>query len=78
MPRGKTLRIELADDAVVHWSVDGWATTKDTKTTASGLGTYFVDLPVQDMAAGDNIVFTFFWPNAGVWGNEDFTVRLGE
>ena len=78
MPCGKTLRIELADDAVVHWSVDGWATTTDTKTTASGLGTYFVDLPVQDMAVGDDIVFTFFWPNAGVWENEDFTVRLGE
>lgn len=78
MPAGKALRLELADDAVVHWSADGWGTTTDTNTRASGLGTYYADLPVHDMAAGVTIVFTFFWPNAGVWENEDFTVRLGE
>ncbi len=78
IPAGKMLRLELTDDAVVHWSADGWVTTSDTRTIASGLGTYFVDLPVQDMAAGDAIVFTFFWPNTGNWENQDFTVRLGE
>lgn len=78
MPTGKVLRLELADDAIVHWSTDGWATTTDTSTMASGLGTHFADLPVQDMAAGGTIVFTFYWRDAGVWENENFTVRLGE
>ncbi len=78
MPASKMLRLELTDDAVVHWSADGWVTTSDTRTIASGLGTYFVDLHVQDMAVGDAIVFTFFWPNTGNWENQDFTVRLGE
>lgn len=78
MPTGKVLRLELADDAIVHWSTDGWATTTDTSTMASCLGTHFADLPVQDMAAGGTIVFTFYWRDAGVWENENFTVRLGE
>jgi len=78
MPAGKVLRLELADDAIVHWSTDGWATTTDSSTMASGLGTHFADLPVQDMAAGGTIVFTFYWRDAGVWENENFTVRLGE
>ncbi|MBA8801670.1 glucoamylase [Agrobacterium sp. RC10-4-1] len=78
MPAGKVLRLELADDAIVHWSTDGWATTTDTSTMASGLGTHFADLPVQNMGAGGTIVFTFYWRDAGVWENENFTVRLGE
>lgn len=78
MPTGKVLRLELADNAIVHWSADSWATSTDTNTTASGLGTHFADLPVQELAAGGTVVFTFYWRDAGVWENEDFTVRLGE
>ncbi|OLP61896.1 glucan 1,4-alpha-glucosidase [Xaviernesmea oryzae] len=76
MPVGKALRLELAAPARVHWSRDGWATAADIETMASGLGTYFADLPVQDVAAGTTVVFTFFWPESGQWENWNFAVDL--
>lgn len=78
MPVGKTLRLELTEHAIVHWSRDGWLTTHDTETVGSGFGTYFADLPLQDAAVGMVIVFTFFWPATGNWENHDFTVHLVE
>ncbi len=45
IPTGKALRITLDAPARIHWSLDGWATTTDTETTASGFGTHFADRP---------------------------------
>lgn len=78
IPVGKKLRLEVSTSAVVHWSIDGWATTGDAQMKPSGLGTHFADLPLQDAAGGSTVVFTFYWPNAGHWENTNFTVRVGE
>lgn len=76
MPSGKALRLELPASASVHWSADGWATVRDTKTSPSGLGTHVATLPVQDTRPGDTIDFTFYWPDAGQWENADFSIRV--
>jgi glucoamylase len=78
IPVGKKLRLELAANAVVHWSLDGWESTNDTATIPSGIGTYFVDLPLPDATNGSTVVFTFHWSENGRWENQNFFVRVGE
>jgi glucoamylase len=76
MPAGKTLRIELPAAARIHWSGDGWATKQDVKCLRNELGFHFADLRTASFAAGKEIVFTFFWPDAARWENVDFSVRV--
>ena len=78
IPAGKTLRIELACAATIHWSADGWTSVNDIETKPSGLGTHFADLPLMGVEPGRAVIFTFFWPESGRWENADFTVRVGE
>lgn len=73
-PPGGTLRVETLAPAVVHWSVDRWATTHDTATTDSGLGVHFADLPTRELPAGSEVLFTFHWPEARRWEGVDFSV----
>jgi glucoamylase len=77
MPSGKTLRVELLAAAVVHWSIDGRVTFKDSKTSRNQFGIHVADLPVADVAPDGTIVFTFFWPDAGHWEDEEFSVGFG-
>ena len=74
MPRGKTLRVEVFTRAILHWSLDGWRTPRDSETRDTGLGIHLVDLPTDGLASGSEIVFTFFWPRAGHWEGVDYTV----
>ncbi len=58
---GRSLRLELLEQARVHWSTDGWATVADTDARPTGLGIYILDVPVQELKPDDIIRFTFFW-----------------
>jgi glucoamylase len=58
---GKRLRIELPTQAVLHWSADGWKTTHDLRTTDTGLGVFFADLPASDLPSGSQVEFNFEW-----------------
>ena len=64
LPAGKTLRLELTSPAQVHWSSDGWKTTKNASTRDTGLGVYFVDLPTEKLVVGNEVVFTFDWQDS--------------
>ena len=49
--RGKILRIILAAEATIVWSMDGWAhTNKSEPTHESGLDLWFADFPTQRLA----------------------------
>jgi len=74
VPRYKTLRLVLLTPALVHWSVDGWKTSQDTKTRDTGLGTYVLDLPTASLPVGGEAIFTFFWPEQNRWEGEDYKV----
>jgi glucoamylase len=76
LPAGCTLRIETLAPARVHWSVDGWAHGTDSDTRPSGLGTHYFDVPSSALAAGQAIVFTFYWPDPGRWEGTDFSVAV--
>jgi len=76
LPAGKVLRIELLAPATVHWSLDGWKTTQDSRSRDTGLGVHVADLSTVSMPPGGEVVFTFFWPDANRWEGTDFKVRV--
>ncbi len=75
MPSGKTLRMVLPSPAQVHWSFDGWKTAQDTNSR-DPLGVFVVDLPSGQLAAGREIVFTFYWTQAGKWEGVNYSVTV--
>jgi glucoamylase len=76
VPRGKTLRIVLLSAASVHWSVDGWKTSRDSNTRDTGLGIFILDLPTASLPPGGVVVFTFFWPKENRWEGSDYSVAV--
>lgn len=76
LPAGKRLRIELREPALVHWSADGWQTTRDATTRDTGLGIHVVDLPSAQLDAGAELVFTFHWTGSDRWEAENFRVTV--
>jgi glucoamylase len=73
---GKTLRIEVMADAVVHWTDDGWATIRETPTEQKSPGLFVADLP-SDHDDHEALTFTFFWKEAGHWENRNYSVTKG-
>jgi len=76
MPEGKILRLCLLKPALVHWSIDGWATSHDTNTQGTEPGDYTVDLPTKDMTAGDEVCFTFYWLKENNWEGADYKITV--
>ena len=76
MPAGQILRLELLETAVVHWSLDNWQTTQETRALDTGLGLHIADLPTAALAAGAEIVLTFHWLADDHWQGEDFVVQV--
>ncbi len=76
MAPGKTLRVEVLAPAVVHWTVDGWRTVRDTATRDTGLGVHCADLPTGDLPGGETASFTFYWTGAARWEGADFSVAV--
>ncbi len=66
MPAGKSLRVETLTPAVIHYSVDDWKTSQDSKSRDVGLGIHVADLVTQSLADGQEIKFTFYWPVASL------------
>jgi hypothetical protein len=76
IPEGEILRLCLLKPALVHWSIDGWATSHDTNTRDTERGDYIVDLPTKDMIAGDEVCFTFCWLNENRWEGADYRIGV--
>ncbi len=76
MPAGRMLRIETVERAQIRWTADGWKTSVDVTTSDAGIGIYFVDLPSRQIAAGGQIIFTFFWLEANSWEGVDSSVQV--
>ena len=74
MPVRRTLRVETLAKALVHWSVDGWRTVRDTVTDDTTLGVHVVDLPTIRLRHGDRVDFAFYWPEVDRWEGADFFV----
>ena len=76
LPCGKRLRLLLLEPALVHWSFDGWQTAHDSDSQQSGWNLHHLDLPTDTLAAGLQIVFTFFWKNSARWEGKDYQVTV--
>lgn len=76
VPTGRTLRLEFLEPALVHWSSNNWASTEDSKTIATGFGTYICDLPTDALAEGSVGVFSVYWTDKSGWSGMDFRVSL--
>ena len=74
LPRGRKLRILLMDAARVHWSFDNWQSVNDNDSVDSGWNIQHLDLPTETLAAGRQIVFTFYWNNAARWEGTNYQV----
>ncbi|MDB5411161.1 MAG: Glucan 1,4-alpha-glucosidase [Rhodospirillales bacterium] len=74
--RGKILRIVLTSPAIVHWSVDGWRTIRDTRTHDVGLGVHFADIAAADLATTSAIDFTLKWLDGDRWEGTDHRVTV--
>jgi glucoamylase len=60
--------------ALVHYGFDGWQTAEDINTRDTGLSTHVADLPTNQLPAGSEIVFTFYWLQEQRWEGTDFSV----
>jgi glucoamylase len=76
IPQHKSLRLMLPNPAVVHWSIDGWKTSQDTKTRDTSLGVHRLDLPTASLPPGGEVAFTFFWPGENRWEGQDYSVQV--
>lgn len=76
MTAGRSLRIDVEASARVRWTLDGWATSQDTETSEIMRGLHTVELPTAALPAGSDVQFTFYWPGASRWEEQDFLVRL--
>src|SRR5579863_2326212 len=76
VPVGRTLRLDLPEPALVHWSTDGWKSRNDVPTTDTGLGLHIVELATDELAPGQVIVFTWMLLRTGEWLGHDHGVTL--
>ncbi len=77
MSHGKILRLIVAADATIVWSVNGWASTNRVDATNnSALNLWFTDLPTEDCPDSSVIGFTFFWKEAQRWEGRNYSVAV--
>jgi glucoamylase len=72
---GQILRVQAPAPFRLHWTSDEWQTVQDTDSTPSGLGIYFVDIPVAKSQHAP-IRFTFFWTDSERWEGRDYEVGV--
>jgi glucoamylase len=77
VPRGKILRIIIATEARIVWSMDNWAQTKESPMThASELDLWFADLPSAEWPRDSVLAFTFFWNRDQRWEGHNWQVTV--
>jgi glucoamylase len=73
----RQLRLELLAPARARISLDGWRSWFDVEARDTSLGVWVVDVPDSDhLSSGDDVDFTFWWPEAGRWEERDFRVTV--
>ena len=77
IPHGKILRIILAADATITWSMDNWARTNKAETIQqNGLNLSFADFPTADLPHGSAFAFTFFWKRDQRWEGRNWQIDV--
>lgn len=76
IPKGKVLRVNCLTSATVKWTTDNWETSQEVVTLDSGLGLHFADLATDKLDHEQKISYTFYWHEAEIWENKDFTLTI--
>jgi glucoamylase len=71
---GTRLRIQASSPFLLHWTVDEWLHSTDTRSTATNVDVEFVDLPLPEQQT--TIRFTFLWVDENRWEGKDYEVQL--
>jgi glucoamylase len=73
--RGHVLRIQAPSPFLLRWTTDEWENASDTRGASTGLGIYYVDIPIsQEQTA--HIHFTFYWNDRENWEGRDYSVLV--
>ena len=73
---GKRLRIQAHNCGRVHWTTNQWKTCDDLEMVTNELNIFYADLPLENLAAGSNVTFTFFWPTCDKWEGCNYEVMI--
>jgi glucoamylase len=74
---GKILRIILAAEATVVWSIDDWARHSQSETKLqSELNLWFADFPTAEWPVDSTFAFTFFWKGDQRWEGRNFQITI--
>jgi len=74
---GRTLRVQTLRAALVHWSCDGWRTTRDTTAReVSALRIWIADLDTQTIPVGGVVDFTLYYPEERRWEGQNYRVTV--
>ena len=77
VPRGKILRIIVAAEATILWSMNDWARTQRLETShESELNLWFADFPTAEWPQGSAFAFTFFWKPDQRWEGRNWQVNI--
>lgn len=71
----QTLRVQAPAPFRLRWTWNEWQSIQDTAAKSSGIGIYFVDIPVPEEQIPP-IRFTFFWTDGGRWEGKDYQVNI--
>ena len=74
LAQGRTLRIELTQPSIVHWSNDGWATSNEVETADPGLGVHAAAL-AWTTGRGGGFVFTWRDAKTQAWTGKNYHVN---
>ena len=76
-PHVMILRIILAKEATIVWSMDAWAHTSKAETAReAALDLWFADFPSTEWAAGSALSFTCFWKGEQRWQGNNWQVSI--
>jgi glucoamylase len=73
---GGRLLICLPWPATARWGRNGWREVTDSAAGDRGLGLYVAELPVDDMAPGQRIDFTWRRTDTGDWAGRDYGIEI--
>ncbi len=77
MPQGKILRIILAAEATVVWSIDAWAHVNKADTSFENtLNLWFLDFSTSDWPSGTVFSFTLYWKRDQRWEGRNWEVSI--
>jgi glucoamylase len=79
LARGKTLRMIVAAEAEILWSIDGWKETRQTLTARQNeLRLWFADFSTAEWGENTLMEFTIYWKHEQRWEGRNWQVAARE